>query len=96
MTLAVEWPDGHRIEYDVGAHGPLGTDRFVRRDGKIWRVDEGLYENLAAMAAQDYPHFEILFCAEDPEDPALDVARQVQADFPEVSIRVLSGAVSSR
>ncbi len=56
-------------------------------------VDDGLYENLAALARQDYPAFEILFCAEDADDPALEIAYQVSRDFPGVPIRVLSGAV---
>lgn len=46
LTFAVEWPDGHRIDYDVGAPGPLGTDRFLRRDGVIWRGGNGLYESM--------------------------------------------------
>lgn len=51
-------------------------------------VDEGLYENLVALARQDYPNFEILCGAEDPDDPALEIARRVQREFPEVRIHV--------
>lgn len=55
-------------------------------------VDEGLYENLAALARQDYPEFELVIGAEDPEDPALTVARRIQADFPAVPVTVVAGA----
>ena len=55
-------------------------------------AEPGLYENLASLAAQDYPDFEILVAAEDPRDPALAVARQVQGDFPQARIAVRSGA----
>ncbi|HWE24954.1 MAG TPA: glycosyltransferase [Myxococcales bacterium] len=54
--------------------------------------EEGLYENLASLACQDYPEFEILVGAEDALDPALDVARSVQADHPAARIRIQAGS----
>jgi len=54
-------------------------------------LDEGLYQNLLAICRDDYPTFEVLFGAADVSDPALEVARQVQAACPERTIRVLYG-----
>lgn len=54
--------------------------------------EPGLHENLASLAAQDYPSFEICIGAEDADDPALSVARKVKADFPSARIVIRSGA----
>lgn len=80
----------------------LRLARPSRRDGEalfpvsvlkpLKGVDEGLVENLRAIAAQNHPDFEIIFGTEDPDDPALDVARAVASEFPERSIRVVSGS----
>jgi hypothetical protein len=46
LRLLAEFPEGRRIEVEVGAPGPLGTSRFLRRDGKIWEGGEALLESL--------------------------------------------------
>jgi ceramide glucosyltransferase len=55
-------------------------------------VDEGLFDNLAALARQDYPRFELILGTEDPRDPALAVAGRLREAFPEVAVKVIAGA----
>lgn len=54
--------------------------------------DDELYENLTAFTKLHYDTYELLCGAEDPSDPALAVARRVQRENPNCSVRVFSGA----
>ncbi len=54
--------------------------------------DEGLYENLAALARQDYPRFELVCGVEDPDDPACAVVERLRQDFPQLAIKLTRGA----
>ncbi|MFP4599491.1 MAG: glycosyltransferase [Persicimonas sp.] len=50
--------------------------------------DDGLWENLVALADQDHPRFEIVLGAADPLDPALAVALRFQREFEDIDIHI--------
>ena len=54
-------------------------------------VDPGLDENLRSVFRLIYPRFDVILGAQDPDDPALGVARRVAAEFPQVRATVVSG-----
>lgn len=54
-------------------------------------LDDGLYENLAALARQDYPTFELVFGIAEADDPAARVVARLADDFPGVDIRLVVG-----
>ncbi len=49
-----------------------------------------LEEHLATFFEQDYPRYEILFCARSAEDAGLAIAREVAARYPQIPARFLS------
>jgi ceramide glucosyltransferase len=52
--------------------------------------EPGLELHLTSFFQQDYPTYEILFCARDAEDASLAIARHVAARFPQIPAKFLS------
>jgi ceramide glucosyltransferase len=55
-------------------------------------VDFASRINFESFCRQNYPEYEILFCVNDMEDPAVPLLRQAIQDFPECSFRILANA----
>jgi ceramide glucosyltransferase len=56
----------------------------------LYGREPDLEANLRSFCEQEYPLFEVLFCARDADDPALHTARRLVAEFP-YRARVLVG-----
>ncbi len=53
-------------------------------------TDPGLESYLESFFTQDYPEYEILFCARDANDAGLETARRVAARHPRIPVKFLS------
>ena len=53
-------------------------------------AEPGLEGHLKTFFEQDYPEFEILFCARSADDAGLETARRVAAQYPQVPAKFLS------
>jgi len=49
-----------------------------------------LYENLRSFCEQDHPQFQLLFGTRQDDDPALAVARRLQAEYPQHDIQIVT------
>jgi ceramide glucosyltransferase len=52
-------------------------------------LEARLKENIESFFRQDYPNYEILFAADEADDAALEVVREVCARYPHIRSRVL-------
>jgi ceramide glucosyltransferase len=52
-------------------------------------LEAQLKENIESFFRQDYPHYEILFAADEADDKALEVVREVCARYPHIPTRIL-------
>lgn len=55
-------------------------------------TDDGLEQNLRAILEQQYPCFEVIFGAEQANDPALKIAAKLQQEYPHVATQIVHGS----
>jgi ceramide glucosyltransferase len=48
-----------------------------------------LYHNLASFCQQDYPHYQVIFGVQDPQDSSITVIHQLIQDFPLIDIQLV-------
>lgn len=74
----------HALEQQPGFTPPLTLLKPLHGE------EPGLEAHLATFFEQDYPGYEILFCARSAEDAGLAAAGRVAARYPEVPVQFLS------
>jgi len=51
-------------------------------------ISPELKGNLATFCNLDYPEYELIFCVEKKDDPALQAVAELQADYPQAKIKI--------
>ena len=54
-------------------------------------LDEGLEQNLRSFFRLDYPRFQLIFCVAERDDPAIEVVRKLQREFPDRDSQLVVG-----
>lgn len=98
IALAVGWAYWLIACWSVGVRlrplrpGPPDDGAAAPRPVSVLKPLKGaepeLYDNLASFCRQDAPDFELLFGVRDPKDPAVDVVRRLQRQWPNRSLRL--------
>lgn len=52
-------------------------------------VDPEIWDSFCSHCEQDYPEFQIIFGVSDPDDPAIEVVRRLQAKYPNRQIELI-------
>ena len=76
------------------AGGDAGTEKFppVSILKPLKGAQPDLYDNLASFCRLDYPVFQLVCGVHAADDPAVDVVRRLQRDFPDRDIRLVVAA----
>jgi len=77
----------------AAAKAKFGTSTFLPPVSVLKPVhgdEPDLEQNLSSFFQQDYPEYEILFCARHSDDVGLAAARRVASRFPNVQARILT------
>lgn len=52
-------------------------------------TDPDIYESFRSHCLQDYPDYELIFGVSDPDDPAVELVRRLQQEFPQRTIQLI-------
>lgn len=74
------------------------ADRSATKDGQwpkvslikpVYGLEKDLYENLSTGCRQDYPDYEVIYCVQRKNDPAIEVLEKIRNDFPHSSVKIV-------
>jgi ceramide glucosyltransferase len=80
------WSDSRKLNATTPADANFPPASVLK---PVHGLEAQLHENIESFFRQDYPCFEILFAADEEDDAALQVVREVRARYPKVPCRIL-------
>jgi len=80
------WSDAAKIRARTPADAGFPAVSVLK---PVHGLEAQLRENIESFFRQDYPSFEILLAADEEDDAALQVVREVSARYPQVPCRIL-------
>jgi len=89
LAAAPQFFRERREAYAAVDHEPRFTPRLSLLK-PLHGAEPGLAGHLATFFEQDYPTYEILFCARSSKDAGLAIAREVAARYPDIPVQFLS------
>jgi len=84
LAIHSSWRYFRGARVDPGSYTPP-----VSNLKPIHGIEPDAYENFASFCRQDYPAYELLFCAGSPSDPAVPIVEKLARDFPDRNIRIV-------
>ena len=58
-------------------------------------LEKNLQHNLRTIATQDYPHYQVIYSVQDPQDPAYPIIKDIQAEFGSDRVSVVISRVEA-
>ena len=80
---AVSYRNEVRSESSPAASPPVSILKSLKG------IDPHMYEAFVSHCTVDYPEYEVLFGVADLQEPALEVVRKLQQEFPQIRLRVI-------
>lgn len=89
LFAAVSAVVGRRFLRSLARRDPAASMPPVTVIKPLKGGEESLYENLASFCRLDYPCYQLVFCLQCPEDPALGVVARLKKDFPDADMEIV-------
>ncbi len=70
-----------RLERPARPKEPFAAWPEVTMLKPVHGLEKNQYENLRSACLQDYPHFQVVFSVQEPNDEAIPILRRLQAEF---------------